>query len=178
MNFFTIAPCGRKIYLRCHIQRQVPVLAFEPMIVANCYCLLLLLRYKFARFLGSAIAARLSYCFRSSSETFTALAGFPKTSSDLKGIVFQALYPKGKIRKRRFSLPAHARTSPPYPAIREVVGPKRFDHMSANEACGKCGAPRATGKPLLKEKRTGNPREAGRRDRWNRFPSPEWCLVP
>ena len=47
----------KKIYLRCHIQRQVPVLAFEPMVVANCCCLYYCSDTKFACFLGSAIAA-------------------------------------------------------------------------------------------------------------------------
>src|SRR6202521_1291997 len=44
----------------------------------------------------------------------------------LKEIVFQVLCPKGKLRKFRSSLPIHARTNPPYPAIRGFVGPKRF----------------------------------------------------
>jgi len=133
---------------------------------------------KFTCFLGSAIAARLSYCVRSSSETFRALAGFPKTSSDLKGSSSK-LYIQKERSGNADSLCQLTRGQVRLiPQFAKSLAQRSFDHMSANEACGKCGAPRATGKPLLKEKRTGNPREAGRRDRWNRFPSPEWCLVP
>jgi hypothetical protein len=76
----------------------------------------------------SAIGPRLSYCCRSSpavhSERWRPLPGFLRTES-----AFQALCPKGKVRKCRLASPIHARTSPLCCAIGEVVGPEKFDHM-------------------------------------------------
>ena len=76
--------------------------------------------------LRSAIGARVSYCLSSSRETSKAPASLALPRFPLKEIVFQVLCPKGKVRKYRSSLPIHARTNPPYPAIRGFVGRKRF----------------------------------------------------
>jgi hypothetical protein len=73
--------------------------------------------------LRSAIGSRLSYFFRSSSGTFRARPAFPRFL--LRGIVLQALCPRGKARKCRLSSPTRAKTSPHDPAIREGVDPKK-----------------------------------------------------
>ena len=56
----------------------------------------------------------------------------------LKEIVFQALCLKGKARKCRSGLPIYARTSPPCPAIRGFVGPKRFRSCVSERSLRQC----------------------------------------
>jgi len=48
-------------------------------------------------------------------------------------------------------------------ALSRSLAQRRFDHVSANEACGSVARREQPGKALLGKKRTGNPREAGRR---------------
>jgi len=132
---------------------------------------------KFACFLGSAIAARLSYCVRSSSETFRALAGFPKTSSDLKGSSSK-LYIQKERSGNADSLCQLTRGQVRLiPQFAKSLAQRSFVHVSATEACSSVARREQSGKPLPRDKAERKSTES-RRDRSNRFPSPKWGLVP
>ncbi len=87
--------------------------------------------FHFRANLGPAGVILLKFVRRFFQKRRLALPRFP-----LKEIVFQVLCPKGKVRKFRSSLPTHARTNPPYSAIRGFVGPKRFRSCVSNKAYG------------------------------------------